>query len=75
MRLGLPVLAEVIERNHLPLNPQRIQHTHDGTDHHRWPAQIVFDLGGILVVFEVEVVGHLMNETDGAFPVVFRLGL
>ena len=65
--------AEIIESDHFRFHTQAVQHFLNRLQHQGRSADVVFDLGGIRMHFEVFIVSHLMDKAGQAVLVVFGL--
>src|SRR4051812_42361366 len=64
--------SEFVERDLVGWDTEAREHPGAGLDHHRRAAEVVFHGTGIGVRLQVLLEHHLMDETGGARPSVFR---
>src|SRR5581483_1535103 len=64
--------SKLVVRNMTAWHPEIAQHLVASFYHHRWPAQVIFNRLGVLVLDEIFVAYNLMDEPGRPRPVVFR---
>lgn len=70
-----PLRSKIVEEDAFAFDAQVVQHREDCAGHHRGAAEVILAVLRILMLLEVIVKQHLMDEAGVAGPVIFRLGI
>lgn len=73
MNFSITSPSEIVEINHFIRYTQVVEHLLNGIIHHGRTAQVIFKLLRFIMIFQVMIVKHLMDETCISFPVIFRI--
>ena len=63
--------SKIIKSNVFAGNAQVIKHILNSRKHQWWPTQVIFNLVGVGVLFELVFLHYVMNKTYVAFPIIF----
>src|SRR5690606_9324858 len=65
--------TKIIQHNVFVFYTQALQHLDHRSVHHWWATHVVFTVFWRRMILQIVLIQHIMNESCGASPIVFRL--